>query len=306
MNKLSLIIFLSIFFFNAKAEEKLLHVSFDTTRELFRDINKAFIEASKTKIKIRQSHGGSGKQTSSIIHGLPADVASLALPYHMDLLTEKNIVQKNWRELFPNNSSPFGTQIVFLVRANNPKNIQDWSDLIREDVKVISANPKTSGGALWGHLAAWLYAKKHFGNNPEEYLKRLYQNIPVLDSSARNASITFIKRKIGDILITWENEAKFIVAKVKPDFKIIKPSTTVQISIPVSYTINRHHQTLAKQYINFLFSKEGQEIIKQHYYLPLTEIKADNENLIDWYKFKKEHFGQGGIFDRIYDSIQRR
>lgn len=304
MIKFLIIFFLSICFLEAQAEEKLLHVSFDTTRELFKDINNAFIETHK--VKIRQSHGGSGKQTLSIIHGLPADVASLALPYHMDLLAEKNIVLKNWRTLFPNDSSPFGTQIVFLVRKNNPKNIQDWSDLIREDVKVIAANPKTSGGALWGYLASWIYAKKHFSNNPQEYLKRLYKNIPVLDSSARNASITFIKRNIGDVLITWENEAKFIVAKIKTDFQIIKPSTTVQINIPISYTINRHNTALAKEYIDFLFSSRGQEIIKKHYYLSLTEMKPGSKNNENWHEFKNEHFSQGGVFDKIYDSIHRR
>ncbi len=304
MNKFFVIIFLFFYFLEAQAEEKLLHVSFDTTRELFKDINNAFIGTHK--VKIRQSHGGSGKQTASIIHGLPAEVVSLALPYHMDLLAGKNIVPKNWRELFPNNSSPFGTRIAFLVRQNNPKNIQDWSDLVRQDIQVISANPKTSGGALWGYLAAWLYAKKHFTNNPQEYLKRLYSNIPVLDSSARNASITFIKRRIGDVLITWENEARFIIAKVKPDFEIIIPSITVQINIPVSYTINQHHQGLAKEYINFLFSAKGQEIIKKHYYLSLKEIKPEKQTIEDWPKFKKDHFEQGGIFDKIYDSIQRR
>ena len=294
----------------AKAES-FLHVSFDITRELFQEINAEFIKEHNIETKIRQSHGGSGKQTSSIIHGLPADMVSLALPYHMDLLADKGMVAKNWRELFPNNSSPFTTSIAFLVRKGNPKNIKDWSDLVRPGIKVVPANPKTSGGALWNYVAAWIYANKAFHGDEalvKDYLKRLYLNSPVLDSTARGAAVTFLKRKMGDVLITWANEAQYIIANLDPDYEIIYPSLTVKIDIPVATIIKskKNHQELANKYINFLFSARGQKIITKYYYQRYDAKKSSNssivnaEDYIDWKKFKNQHFSEHGVFDQIY------
>lgn len=294
----------------AKADS-FLHVSFDITRELFKDLNAEFIKEHNTKTKIRQSHGGSGKQTSSIIHGLPADVVSLALPYHMDLLADKDMVAKNWRDLFPNNSSPFTTSIAFLVRKGNPKNIQDWLDLVRPDIKIIPANPKTSGGALWNYVAAWIYADKAFNGNKElmqDYMKRFYQNAPVLDATARGAAVTFIKRKMGDVLITWANEAQYIVANLDPNYEIIYPSITVRIDVPIATIIKskKNYQELANEYISFLFSEKGQEIIAKYYYQkydglePISTNVIDVEEYINWKEFKNKHFSEGGIFDHIY------
>ena len=290
---------------NAYAEKTILHVSFDVTRELFKEINREFIQQyNDSKIKIRQSHGGSGKQTSAVIHGLPADVVSLALPYHMDMLAEKSLISKNWRNLFPNNSSPFSTYIVFLVKKNNPKQIKDWSDLARSNVKVITANPKTSGGALWSYAAAWIYANKnHSSSEAIDYMHKLYHNVPVLDATARGSAITFLKRHIGDVLITWNSEAKYIVEKLDSNYEIIEPSLTVKIDIPVAI-INKHkEQQLAKEYLDFLFSKQGQAIIAKYYYQTIDNpsnkgIKV--EDYINWQKFKQQHFGANGIFEQIY------
>ena len=288
---------------SVKAEEKLLHVSFDITRELFKEINGAFMK--QDHIKILQSHGGSGTQTSAVIYGLPADVVSLALPYHMDLLAGKGIVSKNWRELFPHNSSPFSTNIVFLVRKNNPKNIKDWDDLIKPDVEVIIANPKTSGGALWNYLAAWIYTIKKYSNDQKlakEYMNKLYHNAPILDSTARNAAITFIKRNIGDVLITWASEAKYIINKLNLEYEIIDPSISIEIDIPVAITLNKNKQNLAKKYLDFLFSQEGQDIIDRYYYQPQIRPKniVNPEDYINWHNFKKDHFEENGVFDQIY------
>ncbi|MCT4634834.1 MAG: sulfate ABC transporter substrate-binding protein [Rickettsiales bacterium] len=291
--------------------DSFLHVSFDITRELCKELNAEFVKEYNIKTKIRQSHGGSGKQTSSIIYGLPADVVSLALPYHMDLLADKGLVAKNWRDLFPNNSAPFTTSIAFLVRKGNPKNIQDWSDLVKPEVSIIPANPKTSGGALWNYVAAWIYADKAFDGDRvlmQNYMKRFYQNTPVLDATARGAAVTFIKRKMGDVLITWANEAKYIVENLDPNYEIVYPSLTVKIDVPVATIINskKNYQELANNYINFLFSKKGQEIIAKYYYQKYDGLEPVNTNMIDvedyvnWKEFKNKHFSEGGIFDQIY------
>ncbi len=303
-----LIILFVIMASTTQAQENLLHVSFDVTRELFKDINAAFIDQYKNKIY--QSHGGSGKQTSAIIHGLPADLVSLALPYHMDLLAAKGLVARNWRELFPNNSSPMNTHIVFLVHKNNPKNIKDWADLVKPNIKVITANPKTSGGALWNYAAAWIYAQQKYNNDPKmikNFMHQLYHNVPILDSTARNSAITFLKRNIGDVLITWNSEAEYIVNKLDSNYQIIQPSITVKIDIPVAIILNKKQQQLANEYINFLFSKQGQTIIAKHYYQPFNSKIPAPKNLINaeeylnWPQFKKEHFGENGIFEQIYN-----
>lgn len=294
----------------AKADS-FLHVSFDITRELCKELNTEFAKEYNIKTKIRQSHGGSGKQTSSIIYGLPADVVSLALPYHMDLLADKGLVAKNWRDLFPNNSAPFTTSIAFLVRKENPKDIQDWSDLVKPDISIIPANPKTSGGALWNYVAAWIYAEKAFDGDKglmQNYMKKFYQNAPVLDATARGAAVTFIKRKMGDVLITWANEAKYIVENLDPNYEIIYPSITVKIDVPVATIVKskKNYQELANKYINFLFSEKGQAIIGKYYYQkydglePVNTNKIDVDEHIDWKEFKNNHFSEGGIFDQIY------
>jgi sulfate/thiosulfate transport system substrate-binding protein len=286
---------------NASANE-ILHVSFDVTRELFREVNTAFTKKYDMKIKIHQSHGGSGKQTSAIIHGLPANVVSLALPYHMDLLADKNLVAENWRDLYPNHSSPFITRIVFLVHKNNPKNIKDWSDLIKPGIKVITGNPKTSGGALWNYVAAWVYASKNH-EDPENFMNKLYNNVPVLDSTARSSAITFIKRNVGDILITWESEAKYIISKFENDFDIIYPEMTIKIDIPVAVLLNKKHQDYANEYIKFLFSPEGQKIAGKYFYFSYNQKDKIGENIEDYFKwseFKSQHFGNDGIFEQIY------
>ncbi len=305
------LVLLMIWISSVAKADPFLHVSFDITRELFKEINAEFIKEYNTKTKIRQSHGGSGKQTSSVIHGLPADIVSLALPYHMDLLADQNLVAKNWRELFPNNSAPFTTSIAFLVRKGNPKNIKDWDDLVHSGVVVVPGNPKTSGGALWNYVAAWIYANKTFHNDDillNEYLKKLYLNAPILDSTARGSAVTFIKRKKGDVLITWANEAQYIIANLDPDYEIIYPSLTVKIDIPIATIIKgkKKHQDLANEYIKFLFSPKGQNIIEKYYYQRYDAAKLQNDNAvkaedyIDWKKFKDKHFSENGVFDQIY------
>jgi RPE1 domain-containing protein len=353
-------LFIVILFISSGAMAKeLLHASFDITRELFKEINASFIQEYGPGIKIHQSHGGSGKQTGAVMHGLRADVVSLALPYHMDLLKEKKIIADNWRDLFPNNSSPFSTHIVFLVRKNNPKQIKDWNDLIRPGIKVIIANPKTSGGALWNYVAAWIYANKTFTNRPlsklssvrgveeeserraavykdvhedsstkatsksptevefrkrsnenakiKQYMHNLYHNAPILDSTARNAAVTFLKRHIGDVLVTWANEAEYIIANLDPNYEIIEPSISVKIDIPVAATLKSSNQKLADQYLNFFFSPKGQAIASKYYYHSFNaEIYAKNnivnaEDYINWHEFKKEHFGKNGLFEEIYN-----
>lgn len=310
---LRLIIFFSIFTNIALADE-ILHVSFDTTRELFKELNQQFIIEQKKlgfkNIKILQSHGGSGKQTSAIIHGLKADIVTLALPYHMDILKNHKLVSDDWRSKFSYESSPFFSYIVFLVRKNNPKKIYDWSDLIRSDVKIISANPKTSGGAMWNYLAAWIYAEKTFNNNfnkTQEFISKLYHNAPILDSSTRTSSVTFLKRGIGDVLITWNNEAEYIINHLNPNYKIIEPSLSVKINIPIAITKNCKNKILAQKYIDFIYSPEGQKIIQKFYFQSYNQDeKLKNklyviEDSFDWVNFKECHFGNNGIFDRIYN-----
>ena len=301
MSSRFLLLIILLISINASANE-ILHVSFDVTRELFREINTAFTKKYDTKIKIHQSHGGSGKQTSAIIHGLPADVVSLALPYHMDLLANKNLVAENWRNLYPNHSSPFVTRIVFLVRKNNPKNIKFWSDLIRPGIKVITGNPKTSGGALWNYAAAWVYATKNY-EDPENFMNKLYNNVPILDSTARSSAITFIKRNVGDILIAWESEAHYIISRFEKDFDIIYPEMTIKVDIPVAVLLNKKHQDFANEYIKFLFSPEGQIIAGKYFYFSYNlkdKIGENIEDYFNWSEFKSQHFSNDGIFEQIY------
>ena len=306
---------------------KLLNVSYDPTRELYQDVNAAFARQWKAKtgvdVQISQSHGGSGKQARSVIDGLQADVVTLALAYDIDVLSEKaNLVPKNWQSRLPNNSTPYTSTIVFLVRKGNPKHIKDWEDLIRPGIGVITPNPKTSGGARWSYLAAWGYAlKKNNGDEKkaQEFVTRVYKNVPVLDSGARGSTTTFVQRGIGDVLLSWENEAYLALNQLGKDkFEIVTPSISILAEPPVSIVdkIAAKHGTtdVAKAYLQFLYSEEGQEIGAKNYYRPqspqalakyasqfpkITLFTID-DTFGGWQKTQKKHFEDGGIFDKIY------
>jgi sulfate transport system substrate-binding protein len=309
------------------AETKtLLNVSYDPTRELYDDYNKAFAQYWKKKsgkdISIRQSHGGSGKQARTVIDGLPADVVTLALAYDIDALaTQGKLLPANWQTRLPHNSSPYTSTIVFLVRKGNPKKIKDWGDLARPGIAVITPNPKTSGGARWNYLAAWAWALKQPGGNAataEEYLGKLFKNVPVLDTGARGSLTTFAQRGIGDVMISWENEA-FLASRElgKDKFEIVVPTVSILAEPPVAVVdkvaIRRGTTAEARAYLEYLYSKEGQEIVARHYYRPRdTEVAAKYAstfpriNLVTiadfggWTKAQATHFADGGSFDRIY------
>jgi sulfate transport system substrate-binding protein len=307
------------------AETTLLNVSYDPTRELYDDYNKAFARYWKQKtgkdVSIRQSHGGSGKQARTVIDGLPADVVTLALAYDIDALaTQGKLLPANWQSRLPNNSSPYTSTIVFLVRKGNPKGIKDWGDLAKPGVSVITPNPKTSGGARWNYLAAWAWALKQPGGSPataEAFVGKLYRNVPVLDTGARGSTTTFAQRGIGDVLIAWENEAFLAVKDLGPDkFQIVVPSLSILAEPPVAVVdkvaLRRGTTDVARAYLEYLYSKEGQEIAARHYYRPRDpEIAAKYANvfpkvtlvtIVDfggWGKAQATHFADGGVFDRI-------
>ncbi|HZG81561.1 MAG TPA: sulfate ABC transporter substrate-binding protein [Brevibacillus sp.] len=304
----------------------LLNVSYDPTREFYQDINKAFISDWKEKtgqtLTIKQSHGGSGKQSRSVIDGLEADVVTLALAYDIDAIAERGLITSDWQKKLPDNSSPYTSTIVFLTRKGNPKQIKDWDDLIKPGIGVITPNPKTSGGARWNYLAAWGYALKH--NNGDEakareFVTQLFKNVPVLDSGARGATTTFVERGIGDVLIAWENEAYLAVHELGKDkFEIVNPSTSILAEPPVTivdrYADKHGTREVAEAYLQFLYSKQGQELAAKHYYRPRSEevLKAHasafpeielftiDEVFGGWSKAQKEHFADQGIFDQIY------
>jgi sulfate transport system substrate-binding protein len=308
------------------ADINLLNVSYDPTRELYQDVNAAFAKAWKARtgddVRIKQSHGGSGKQARSVIDGLEADVATLGLAYDIDALAEHGLLAPNWQARLPHNSSPYTSTIVLLVRKGNPKGIKDWNDLVKPGVSVITPNPKTSGGARWNHLAAWGYALRQPGGNEKtatEFLRKLYKNVPVLDSGARGATTTFVERGIGDVLIAWENEAYLAVKELGPDkFDIITPSVSILAEPPVAVVdkfADKHHtRRIAEAYLNFLYTDEAQKIIAQNYYRPATpkaarqyasqfpQIKLFTVNDVagNWTKAQKTHFADGGLFDQIY------
>jgi len=304
----------------------LLNVSYDPTRELYDDYNKAFIQYWKKKsgkdISIRQSHGGSGKQARTVIDGLPADVVTLALAYDIDALaTSGKLLPANWQTRLPNNSSPYTSTIVFLVRKGNPKKIKDWGDLAKPGIAVITPNPKTSGGARWNHLAAYGWALKQPGGSAataEQFLGKLYKNVPVLDTGARGSLTTFAQRGIGDVMISWENEA-FLASRElgKDKFEIVVPTVSILAEPPVAVVdkvaIRRGTTAEARAYLEYLYSKEGQEIAAKHYYRPRDpEVAAKyastfpKVNLVTiadfggWAKAQAVHFADGGTFDRIY------
>ncbi len=309
------------------AESKtLLNVSYDPTRELYDDYNKAFAQYWQKKsgkdISIRQSHGGSGKQARTVIDGLAADVVTLALAYDIDALaTQGKLLPANWQTRLPNNSSPYTSTIVFLVRKGNPKKIQDWGDLAKPGISVITPNPKTSGGARWNHLAAYAWALKQPGGSAataEQFLGKLYRNVPVLDTGARGSLTTFAQRGIGDVMISWENEAFLATRQLGKDkLEIVVPSVSILAEPPVAVVdkvaIRRGTTAEARAYLEYLYSKEGQEIVARHYYRPRDpEVAAryastfPQINLVTiadfggWAKAQATHFADGGTFDRIY------
>src|SRR5689334_8163004 len=257
------------------APTQLLNVSYDPTRELYQQVNAAFAKAWKQPITIKQSHGGSGKQARAVIDGLPADVVTLALGYDIDAIAKKGLISGNWQSRLPNNSTPYYSTIVLLVRHGNPKHIQDWDDLIRPDVKVITPNPKTSGGARWNYLAAWGYAQKKYGS-PEKaklFMAKLFRNVPVLDSGARGATTTFVERGQGDVLIAWENEALLAKNKLgRGKFDIVVPSVSILAEPPVAVVDKvvdkRGSRAAAEAYLKFLYTPEAQDIVARNYFRP--------------------------------------
>ncbi len=311
------------------AEVTLLNVSYDPTRELYADFNKAFANYWKAKtgdtVTVKQSHGGSGKQARSVIDGLRADVVTLALSYDIDEISAKaKLFPKDWQKRLAHNSSPYTSTIVLLVRKGNPKGIKDWNDLIKPGVSVITPNPKTSGGARWNYLAAYAYALKQNNNDDakaREFVGKLYKNVPVLDSGARGSTTTFVERGIGDVFISWENEAFLALKELGPDkFEIIVPSISILAEPPVTIidkTVDkRGTRAVAQAYLEYLYSEEGQEIAAKNYYRPtLEKVAAKHEknfpkvNLIKiddvfggWQKAQKTHFADDGVFDQIYQK----
>jgi sulfate transport system substrate-binding protein len=328
----------------AAGQTEILNVSYDPTRELYKDFNEAFTKYWQAKsgqtVTVRQSHGGAGKQARAVIDGLEADVVTLALAYDIDAIAEKaGLMPKDWQTRLPNNSCPYTSTIVFLVRKGNPKGIKDWGDLIKPDVSVITPNPKTSGGARWNILAAWGYVlKQELGDfakladpkyadevaranaKAKAFVTELFRHVPVLDSGARGSTMTFVQREMGDVLLAWENEAFLAVNELGPDkLQIVVPSLSILAEPPVTVVdkVAEKHGTraIAQAYLEYLYSAEGQAIVAKHYYRPITRESVPEEYLkrfpdlelfrIDdvfggWQKAQKEFFDDGGIFDQIY------
>jgi sulfate/thiosulfate transport system substrate-binding protein len=308
------------------AEVTLLNVSYDPTRELYVDYNAAFAKYWKAKtgqdVKINQSHGGSGKQARSVIDGLAADVVTLALAADIDAIaTQGKLLPINWASKLADNSSPYTSTIVFLVRKGNPKGIKDWNDLVKPGIQVITPNPKTSGGARWNYLAAWAWALKQPGGNDataKEFVRKLYKNVPVLDTGARGSTTTFVQRGLGDVLIAWENEAMLAIKELGADkLQLVVPTVSVLAEPPVAVVdkvvLRRGTREVAQAYLQYLYSKEGQEIVAKNYYRPRdVEVAAryaaqyPKLNLVSiadfggWAKVQPTHFGDGGVFDQIY------
>jgi sulfate/thiosulfate-binding protein len=311
----------------AQAKEvTLLNVSYDPTRELYVDFNKAFAEYWKKKtgddVKVNQSHGGSGRQARSVIDGLAADVVTLALAGDIDAIaTTGKLLPQNWEERLPNNSAPYTSTIVFLVRKGNPKGIKDWGDLAKPGVSVVTPNPKTSGGARWNYLAGWAWALKQPGGSEataKDYIKKLFANVPVLDTGARGALTTFAQRNIGDVFISWENEAWLATKELGVGkFEIVIPSISIlaepSVAVVDKVVLRKGTRTIAEEYLKFLYTPEGQEIAARNYYRPRNpEIAAKHQELFPklqlvtikdfggWAKAQKDHFGDNGVFDQIY------
>jgi sulfate transport system substrate-binding protein len=308
------------------AATTLLNVSYDPTRELYLDYNKEFVKYWKAKtgedVEIRQSHGGSGKQARTVIDGLPADVVTLALAGDIDaIVTNGKLLPVNWQSRLPHNSSPYTSTIVFLVRKGNPKHIKDWGDLVKPGVAVITPNPKTSGGARWNYLAAWAWARQQPGGSDataKEFVRKLYQHVPVLDTGARAATTTFAQRGLGDVLLAWENEAFLSVKELGADkVEIVVPSLSILAEPPVAVVdkivLRRGTREAATEYLQHLYSPAGQEIIARNYYRPIDPTVAAKYaaqfpklNLVTiadfggWAKAQQDHFADGASFDQIY------
>lgn len=305
----------------------LLNVSYDPTRELYDEFNKAFASYWKTQsgdtVEVRQSHGGSGRQARAVIDGLEADVVTLALAYDIDALgVQGKLIPADWQTRLPANSSPYTSTIVFMVRKGNPKGIRDWGDLARPGIAVVTPNPKTSGGARWNYLAAWAWALRQPGGTPataEAFVKKVFKNVPVLDSGARASTITFSERGIGDVLLAWENEAFLAVKELGPNkFDIVHPSLSILAEPPVTVVdkvVNkRGTRKVAEAYLNYLYSPAGQEIIAKHFYrprdpqvaaryaktFPKLNLVTVDEAFGGWARAQAAHFADGGSFDRIY------
>jgi sulfate/thiosulfate transport system substrate-binding protein len=309
------------------ADVTLLNVSYDPTRELYVDFNKAFVAAYQREtgksVEVKQSHGGSGSQARAVIDGLQADVVTLALAYDIDAVAAKGLIPADWQKRLPLNASPYTSTIVFLVRKGNPKGIKDWDDLVKSDVSVITPNPKTSGGARWNYLAAWGYALKKFGSadKAKQFVHELYKNVPVLDTGARGSTVTFVERGVGDVLLAWENEA-FLAQREfgKDKFEIVSPPLSILAEPPLSVVDTvadkKGTRAVAEAYLKYWYSREGQEIAARNSYRPRdSEIAKEYEKsfakvelfTIDnvfggWAKAQKEHFAEGGIFDQIYKN----
>ena len=310
-----------------RAETTLLNVSYDPTRELYDDYNKVFVQYWKQKtgkdVSIRQSHGGSGKQARTVIDGLPADVVTLALAYDIDAIAQQGkLLPANWQTRLPDNSSPYTSTIVFLVRKGNPKGIKDWGDLVKPGVSVVTPNPKTSGGARWNFVAAWAWAMRQPGATPASaaaYLGKLYKNVPVLDTGARGSLTTFAQRGIGDVLISWENEAFLATRDLeKGKFEIVVPSVSILAEPPVAVVdkvaLRRGTTEVARAYLEYLYSPAAQEIVARHYYRPRNpQVAAKYANVFPkigtmvtiadfggWQKAHTAFFADGALFDKIY------
>lgn len=308
----------------------LLNVSYDPTRELYQEVNSEFTrywgEKAGEPVTIQQSHGGSGKQARAVIDGLQADVVTLALAYDIDAIAKKDLLPADWQTKLPHNSTPYTSTIVFVVRKGNPKGIKDWNDLIKPGISVITPNPKTSGGARWNYLAAWGYIlsqPESDDNKAKEFVTQLFKNVPILDSGARGATTTFIQREIGDVLISWENEAFLIVNTVgKGQYEMVTPSVSIlaEPSVAIVEKFAKQHGTMeiAKAYLDYLYSEAGQLIAAKNYYRPRLDSVAKkyekqfpqvklltiDENFGGWKKAQKIHFDDGGIFDQIYSPAQ--
>jgi sulfate/thiosulfate-binding protein len=304
--------------------QTLLNVSYDPTRELYQDVNAAFIKYWKAKtgqtVTIRQSHGGSGSQARAVIDGLQADVVTLALAYDIDAVAQASLTSSSWQKRLPQNSAPYTSTIVFVVRKGNPKGIKDWADLAKPGIQIVTPNPKTSGGARWNYLAAWTFAARRLGGNEKatQFVADLYKKVPVLDSGARASTMTFVKRQLGDVLLAWENEAHLALDESPGQFEIVVPSISILAEPPVAVVDKvvdkKGTRAVAEAYLQYLYSAEGQEIAAKHHYRPRDEAVAAkfaghfakvqlftvDEVFGGWQNAQKTHFADGGVFDQIY------
>ena len=311
--------------------QTLLNASYDPTRELYADFNAAFVKfwqaKSNQKVTVQQSHGGSGGQARAVIDGLEADVVTLALAYDVDAVQQSGLINQGWQKRLPQNSAPYTSTIVFLVRKGNPKGIKDWGDLVKPGIAVITPNPKTSGGARWNYLAAWEYAKRQNGGSDakaRDFISQLFRNVPVLDSGARGSTTSFVQRGIGDVLLAWENEAYLALQEAKDKVEVVTPSISILAEPPVAVVdknVDRKKtRAVAEAYLQYLYSPEGQEIAAKHHYRPRDakvaakyqgqfaslKLFTIDEAFGGWQTAQKTHFADGGTFDQIYKPGARR